>query len=395
MMPQPGSSSTLRRRLMLTAITLVLVLLILVGILVINGATTGKQTTTAPHQNNLASSTPTAPASPLLFGTNLGLFNGNDQVVTSAATRALMQQMHIRIVRVPMRTHLPNDIAVQALQAVKSIGPMPLIVLTGMRNPNVRADDTRMIQDANNVFGNNLVYYEFGNEDDWNGLTITRYTDGWNMLIPQFKRLALNGKFIGPVSYEYSRDNLTSFLQRANPRPDMISWHEYTCSYKEPAGNCLSNLDGWTTHISDARAVMQNTLGTTLPIMITECNYAADQSTQPNGLPLDDGKYNNASFMTEWTTKALRILAANQVFASMQYSVTNTALPLITFRDELTIQGETFQSLYQTMVHEASRSAEGTGSGGPGTAALCRGVGCPHFSSSFSGWGGDKDFAKP
>ena len=350
MRPQPGSSRNVQRRLLFIGISLVLVLLVVLGI-VVYAAITGKQSTNTPTQNRLASSTPTEPASPLLFGTNLGLFNGNDQVVTSAATRALMQQMHIQIVRVPMRTHLPNDIAVQALQAVKSIGAMPLIVLTGMRNPNVRADDIRMIQDANNVFGNNLVYYEFGNEDDWNGLTITRYTGGWNMLIPQFKRLALNGKFIGPVSYQYNHDNMTSFLQAANPRPDMISWHEYTCSYKEPADSCLSNLDGWTRDITDARAVMQNTLGTTLPIMITEWNYAADQSTQPDGNPFDDGKYNNASFMTEWTTKALRILAANQVFASMQYSVTNTALPLITFRDKLTTQGETFQSLYQTMVH--------------------------------------------
>ncbi len=360
MRPQSGSSRILQRRLLLTVISLVLVLLVVVGVIVVNWATAGKQTkvalpaATTPNQNRLASSTPTVQVSPLLFGTNLGLFNGNDQVVTSAATRALMQQMHIRIVRVPMRTHLPNDIVVQALQAVKSIGAMPLIVLTGMRNPDVLADDTRMIQNVNSVFGNNLVYYEFGNEDDWNGVTITRYTDGWNTLIPQFKRLAINGKFIGPVSYEYNHDNLTSFLQKATPRPDMISWHEYTCSYKEPANSCLANLDGWTTHTSDARMVMQATLGTALPIMITEWNYAADQSTQHNGLPFDDGKYNNASFMTEWTTKALRTLAANQVFASMQYSVTNTALPLITFRETLTIQGETFQSLYQTMVHEAS-----------------------------------------
>jgi hypothetical protein len=271
-----------------------------------------------------------------------------------------------------MRIKLSNGIEIQAVQAVKSIGAIPLIVLTGIRNPNALADDTRMIQDANSVFGNNLVYYEFGNEDDWNGVTISRYTSGWNRLIPQFKRLALNGRFIGPVSYEYNHDNLTTFLQGANPRPDAISWHEYTCSYKDPANSCLANLDGWTTHISDARAVMQTTLGTTLPIMITEWNYAADQSTQPNGLPFDDGKYNNASFMTEWTTKALRTLAANQVFASMQYSVTNTALPLISFHVTLTTQGEIFQSLYQTMVHEAIRSAEGTGSGGPGTAALCR-----------------------
>ena len=350
MRPQPGSSSTLQRRLIFTAISLALVLLVVIGILVINGATTGKQTAPASNQHTLASSTPTIPVSPLLFGTNLGLFNGNDQVVTSAATRALMQQMHIRIVRVPMRTHLPNEIAMQALQAVKSIGAIPLIVLTGLRNPDVLAGDTRMIQDVNNIFGNNLVYYEFGNEDDWNGVTIERYTGGWNTLIPRFKRLALNGKFIGPVSYQYNHDNMTSFLQGANPRPDMISWHEYTCSYKDPAGSCLANLDGWTRDITDARTVMQATFGTTLPIMITEWNYAADQSTQPNGLPFDDGKYNNTSFITEWTTKALRTLAANQVFASMQYSVTNTALPLITFRNELTTQGETFQSLYQTMV---------------------------------------------
>jgi hypothetical protein len=270
-----------------------------------------------------------------------------------------MQQIHIRIVRVPTRTKLSNEIEIQAMQAVKSIGAIPLIVLTGVRNPNVLADDTRMIQDANNVFGNSLVYYEFGNEDDWNGVTITRYTNGWNTFTPQFKRLALNGKFVGPVSYEYNHDNFTAFLQGANPRPDLVSWHEYTCSYKEPADYCLSHLDRWTTHITDARAVMQNTLGTTLPIMITEWNYAADQSTQPNGLPFDDGKYNNTSFMTEWTTRALRTLAANQVFASMQYSVTNTALPLITYNNTLTIQGATFQSLYQTMIHEASRSAEG------------------------------------
>lgn len=272
MRPQSGSSRTLQRRIILTVISIALVLLVAVGIIVVNGATAGQQTkvalpaTSTPTQEKLASSTPTAQASPLLFGTNLGLFTVNDQVVTSTATRALMQQIHIRIVRVPMRTKLPNDIEIQAVQAVKSIGAIPLIVLTGVRNPNALADDTRMIQGVNSVFGSSLVYYEFGNEDDWNGVTITRYTDGWNTLIPQFKRLALNGKFIGPVSYEYNHDNLTTFLQGANPRPDVISWHEYTCSYKDPANSCLSHLDGWTTHITDARVVMQATLGQRCPL---------------------------------------------------------------------------------------------------------------------------------
>ncbi|MGZ3618578.1 MAG: hypothetical protein ACXVAV_16475, partial [Ktedonobacteraceae bacterium] len=63
-------------------------------------------------------------------------------------------------------------------------------------------------------------------------------------------------------------------------------------------------------------------------------------------------KYNNASFITAWTTKAMDILAANKVYASMQYSVTNTALPLINDNNALTLQGVTFQSLYQKMVHD-------------------------------------------
>jgi hypothetical protein len=347
-----------RNRLVFALLSVLLILLVIGGVVVVNAITTGRQArvspqpTTVPTQNRSGSTpTPTAQGqvSPLLFGTNLGLFTADDQVVTSATTRALMQQIHIRIVRIPLRRSLPNALELQAEQAVKSIGAISLVVLNGLRDPNALADDTRMIQNSNSVFGDSLVYYEFGNEDDYNGITISRYTQGWNTLIPQFKRLARNGKFIGPVSYQYDHDNLTAFLQGANPRPDAISWHEYTCSYKDPAADCLAHLSGWTAHVSDARAVMQATLGTTLPIMITEWNYAPDQSTQSNGLPFDDGKYNNTSFMTTWTTEALHTLAANQVFASMQYSVTNTALPLIASDNTLTTQGMAFQSLYQKM----------------------------------------------
>ncbi len=312
-------------------------------------ANASQPTTTSPTHTG---STPTAvPApSPLLFGTNLGLFTNNDQVLTSTTTRQMMQQMHVRIIRMPFRSNLSNDTELQAAQAIKSIGAVPLIVLSGMRDPNVLANDTRIVNDMNSVFGNSLVYYEFGNEDDWNGLPISSYTSGWNTIIPQMKKLALNGKFIGPVSYQYDTNNLTTFLQGANPRPDAISWHEYTCSYKDPADLCISSIDKWTAHITDARQVMQITLGTVLPIMITEWNYAADQSTQSNGQPIPDNKYNNSTFMSAWTTKALQTLAQNQVFASMQYSVTNTALPMITFDNTMTVQGSTFQSLYQKII---------------------------------------------
>lgn len=348
-----GLSSVFKWRIPLLILAAALVLAVVIGALAIRGFTGSiagqvtPQPGTTPTRQMTAS--PTVQASPLLFGTNLGLFNANDQVLTSATTRDLMQQLHVRIVRIPMRTNIPVALEVQAEQAVKSIGAIPLVVLTGLRNPHALADDTRMIQETNKVFGDSLVYYEFGNEDDWNGVTIERYTQGWNALVPQFQRLARNGKFIGPVSYQYIHDNLLAFLQGAHPRPDAISWHEYTCSYKDPAADCLAQIAQWTAHIDDARGVMQAALGTTLPIMITEWNYAADQSTQSNGLPFDDGKYNNAAFMTRWTTEALRVLAAGRVFASMQYSVTNTALPLITYNNTLTLQGQAFQKAYSAL----------------------------------------------
>lgn len=310
-------------------------------------------TATTPQTGITATLTPTPAStavSPLIFGTNLGLFNSSDQFLTSSATRALMQQMHVRIIRMPVRSSLPNAVEIQAAQAIKSIGAAALVALHGMRDPNVVADDIAIVNDMNQVFGNSVVYYEFGNEDDYNGIDITHYTSGWNSVVPQLKHLALNGHFIGPVSYQYDRTNLTTFLQGANPRPDEISWHEYTCSLKDIASDCLAHIDNWTTHITDARDAMQTTLGTVLPIMITEWNYAPDQSIQNNGLPIDDGKYNNAAFMSAWTTKALQTLATNHVFASMQYTVTNTAIPMISYSNTLTAQGATFQSLYQQLV---------------------------------------------
>src|SRR5579875_3323905 len=80
-----------------------------------------------------ATSSTQAP-SPLLFGTNLGLFNANDQFLTSDTTRQMMQQMHVRIIRIPVRDNLPLSLTIQAAQDAKSIGAVPLIVLEGMRS---------------------------------------------------------------------------------------------------------------------------------------------------------------------------------------------------------------------------------------------------------------------
>ncbi len=295
------------------------------------------------QQNNNGAVQLAPPVSPLLFGTNMGLFDSNDQVLTSATTRSQLQQMHVRIMRMPVRSSLSEATEILAAQAIKSLGAVPLVVLRGAVDPTVLADDSRIISDMNNIFGNSVVYYEYGNEEDLLGVDVNGYTSSWNAVVPQLKRIALQGQFVGPVNFQYDRTYLTTFLQNANPRPDEVSWHEYTCDDSWASSICISHIANWSNHFADARAAMQSVIGTALPIMITEWNYA------PNAVP-NDGKNNDNTFMSTWTATALQTLAANGIFASMQYSCTNTAIPMVSSSNGATVQGTTFASQYQSMI---------------------------------------------
>ncbi len=344
-------------RIPIIIISIVLVVALLsTSLWLVLGRGSENKTTTTTHVGATKTAAPqptqeAVPVSPLLFGTNLGLFDNKDQVINSTATQALLQQLHTQIIRMPVRKSLSNATEIQAAQDIKNMGAIPLVVLHGSSTPTALADDSIIVQDMNTIFGKSIVYYEYGNEEDFfDGVDATSYTNGWNNTIPQLKKLALNGNFIGPVNYQYTRSYLTTFLQHAQPRPDEISWHEYTCSKKDPSDTCLANIDHWTTHIADARNVMQTTIGSVLPIMITEWNYAPDLQVADTGQVPADGKHENATFMTTWTTKALQTLAANRVFASMQYSCTNTPIPLIDSNNTITPQGTIFKNIYQQMI---------------------------------------------
>lgn len=295
--------------------------------------------------------------SPLIFGTNLGLFDAKDQILNSSSSRAALQQMHMRIIRMPTRYSLSEATQIQAAQDIKSLGATPLVILHNMPNtPTALSSNLKTVQDITAIFGNSTVYYEFGNEADLNGISAERYTTAWNAIVPQLKRVAPQGQFIGPVNYHYDGTYLSYFLRNAQPRADAISWHEYTCDDGWDKAICIAHIANWTNHITNARTVMNDQLGTQLPIMITEWNYA------PNAVP-NDGKNNDANFMATWTSTALQTLAANRVFASMQYSCTNTAIPLIDGGNAITTQGNAFRTQYEQMITNGKQPAPVAGAG--------------------------------
>src|SRR5579884_2351293 len=262
------------------------------------------------HAPPAAAATPAI--SPYIWGTNLGLYNEQDLFLTNQATDQLAQHMHVQMIRFPDR----GDLALvkAAATKIKALHMVPLVVLrygTGNLQHNLQ-----LVQMMNSIFGAETVYYEYGNEMDLarNGaISKEAYTASWNAVIPHLKQLSHKGFFVGPATYQANPEYVGYFVQHANPRPDGVSWHEYTCGTHDADQYCLSHIDNWTKHIQATRKA----IGSTLPILITEYNWNAN----PNG----DRRAKDTAFLLQWTQRAIMVLIQNHVFAANQYVLTNNA----------------------------------------------------------------------
>lgn len=356
--PRKGKTSRLDRSTPFIAVLLNLV--VLGSILMMSQYTM----TRLPTYQASTSSTPvkTAPPalntitnnkdiSPLIFGTNMALFHENDEpILNSAVTRQRLKDIGVRVIRMPTRTSLSPQTEVKAAQAIKEIGAVPLIVMGGpeFKEGPLLDHNMQLLNLLMPVFGNEPVYFEFGNESDLNGVTVDQYIASWNEVIPPLKAKFPNARFIAPDNYQFTRRYLKTFLQHAQPRPDGVSWHEYTCSVNWTAEFCLSLLDMWPIHFAQARAAMREAIGTELPIWVSEWNYASDQQLN-NGKPVEDGKYNNPTFMHAWTTRAMQLLIENRVFASLQYFATDEPMALVT-NEKISFEGDIFQQHYKDVM---------------------------------------------
>lgn len=272
----------------------------------------------------------------LLYGVNMALYDTQDHLVNDPAKRELFRKYHVSVVRMPFRVSLPDSYEVKALQAIKAIGAVPLVILHGPTDPEALDKDRHIIRLVQSVFGNSTVYVEYGNEPDLDGVDVWHYINSWNGVIPHLKAMVPNYKFIGPVNYHSDPVYIAIFDKYANPRPDLNSWHEYACLGGQPDASCLAQTASWTQHIRATNNAVRSAIGTTLPIMITEWNLDAYK----------DGRYTNTTFMQEWTALAIQTLAANMsngLVAAMQYCATNNAvLELVDGTGGFTPEGQTF-----------------------------------------------------
>jgi hypothetical protein len=283
---------------------------------------------------------------PLIFGTNMALYDSSDQLLNSMASLQLLKHADVPIIRMPFRSPRGNISEVKALRAIQFIGAIPLVIVHGPTDPNALADDRQLIQLVGNIFGTGLVYVEFGNEPDLAGVDAQGYAASWNAVIPTLKAMAPTYKFIGPSTSTFDPSYLATLDKFANPRPDANSWHEYVCTPNSSDEDCLARLADWTTHILQINNAVSAAIGTAVPLMITEWNL--DASVDP--------RVADQSFMRAWTARALQTLAANTtngLIGAMQYCVaSNEKFNLIDPANSLTPEGQVF---FQTLAGITAR----------------------------------------
>ncbi|PZR87315.1 MAG: hypothetical protein DLM67_22400 [Candidatus Nephthysia bennettiae] len=290
----------------------------------------GGQPAAAPRPAN----TPGAPSS--IFGTNLALFDGTDQVINSRATQQLLKGANVPMVRMPFRSGQGAAFEERALEAIRYMDAIPVVIVHGLEDPSALTDDRQLIALVQRFFADTLVYVELGNEQDLVDSNVMSYVNEWNRVVPVLKAMAPTYRFIGPAVSFPNTAFLATFTRLANPRPDAISWHEYACHSQDSDATCLAYLAHWSAHVKSVNQAVQAALGTTLPIMITEWN-------------LDDklnARSESPKFMREWTARALQTLAKSRsegVVAALQYCAANNGnFNLVDSAASWTPQGQAF-----------------------------------------------------
>ncbi len=295
-----------------------------------------------------------AAPSRLLFGTNLVLNPGSvnsDKFLNDPEFRQGLLDVGVKTLRMPVRgpSSVQPGIAnlaelTKAVQLTKAMGLVPLVILRNPKDPELLNDDLAVIDLVRSTFTDPAaeIYYEWGNEPDSffdpvNQVDPNVYVQKWNQVVPALKQRDPRALFGGPVTFEFNPSYTRTFLQNANPKPDFVTWHTYTCPSSASTQVCLTNIDDWTNDITSARAIMQETIGTTVPVWSTEWNW------NPN--LTGDGKLNNQQFIREWTLKAIQELRDADVFGAYHFDVEGLT-PLASTNGAATTQGQAFRDKF-------------------------------------------------
>jgi lysophospholipase L1-like esterase len=247
-------------------------------------------------------------ASSFLFGTNDTYEWSDANIETRPAIQGALRSAGFTLVR----TFIPdkaNDATIeQRIATVEHIGARCLAVLTNIQ-------DTAFNEHVVSYLGARCALYEFGNEPDYNSISVDDYLNAWNATIPRLRHINAAARFIGPVVSNDvgNHDFLQGYLEGVKSSgilPDAISFHYYPC-YNESESSCLDKATSYKDAALGVRRLVKSILGRELPVGITEWNY------DPGNPPPAYG--DKSSFIHQFSTEAIKSMIAGGVAFACQF----------------------------------------------------------------------------
>ncbi len=252
--------------------------------------------------------------SSFLFGTNDTYEWYKQNIQTETSIQQALRDAGFTLMRSFFFDNLSDAEIEKRITTIEQSGTHCLGVITNIYNSSF---DEHLIR----YLGQRCDLFEFGNESDYNDISIESYLQQWNTLIPLLRSINPQAKFIGPVTYnELGKDNyMQLFLQGVKASgvlPDAVSFHWYPC-FDDPQNACLSKVSSIADAVQYVRNLVLGTFGKNLPIGVTEWNFDPENPPPAYG--------DNADFIQQFTTNALRTMAQSGVAFACQFDAASFA----------------------------------------------------------------------
>lgn len=247
--------------------------------------------------------------SSFLFGTNDTYEYSSENIQTQPAIQRALRQAGFTLIRSFFADNASDAAIEQDIHTIENSGAQCLGVMTNIFNVTF---DKHLVS----YLGHRCLLYEFGNEPDYNNISIQSYLKQWNRLIPALRRINPAAKFIGPVTYNdqgFSGGYMRAFLEGVKTSgvlPDAVSFHWYPCSW-DTEQKCLAKASSYGRVARGVQAMVQRILGRELPVGVSEWNFDPDLPPPAYG---DD-----ANFITQFTLEALHSMAQAGVAFACQF----------------------------------------------------------------------------
>jgi hypothetical protein len=250
--------------------------------------------------------------SSFLFGTNDTFEWAQQNLETQPAIQQDLRTAGFTIIRSFFQDNAGDAAIEQRITAIENSGAHCLGVIFNIFDV---AYDEHLVQ----YLGKRCLMYEFGNEPDYNGISVATYLKQWNAVIPLLRHINPDAAFIGPVASSSSGSFIQDFLsgvKSSGVLPDAISFHWYPC-YQNAEAVCLHMADTAGQAALQVRDLVKNILGKDLPIGITEWNF------DPGNPPPSYG--DTSAFMTSFSTAALASMIQAGVAFACQFDAASFA----------------------------------------------------------------------